>query len=416
MPKYKIDTSLDTFIKKTPFDFQVYEKSIYEPKKEGNFLFVKLRKVNISTLEAIRTLSKFLEIPLKEIGFAGLKDKYAYTEQYLSFPKEFENKLKYKTFLIKGNKKFETFENSFSKNQIFELYIKDFKQKIFSIEEVGYIEKNLSLGDLRGNNFIITIKNLDKALYKRLLKNIKIVKKYGFANYFGEQRFGSLKDRNSFIILEALKENYEKALYIYFIEGRDPSLKKLWGKWEKLYGKLKYSLEDFEKDVILGLKRGLSFKKAFQIFPKNIKLMFYFAFQSFIWNKVLSIYIKRKYKSGEVKFITSLPLRFYYEVYDYDYLKTLEVPYLGYKHKVKDKLLKEILENILKTWGITKEFYETKFFNLNIFTDGLRKAIVEKEVLKLKILKRERKKVTLNFFLPTGSYATILLRKLLFLK
>ena len=415
MSKYEIDTSLNKYIKKTPYDFQVYEKSIYNPEKEGKYLFLRLRKINISTLEAIRTFAKVNNIPLKEIGFAGLKDKYAYTEQFLSLPKDYENKIKYFSFII-FNQKVKSFEKVFQKEKIFEIYKRNFKQKIFSVEKIGYLKNKLSLGDLKGNEFIITLHNIHSKLFKQIRKNIQIVKKFGVANYFGEQRFGSLKDRSNFIILEATKGNFEKAIYIYFLEGRDPSLKKYWGDWESLYKKLKDSLEDFERDVILGLKRGLSFKKAFQIFPKNIKLMFYFAFQSFIWNKILSIYIKRKYPSGKVKFITNLPLYFYYEVYDYEYLKNLEIPYLGYKYEVKDPLLKDIFKSILKNFNIDESLYDMNFFNLKIFTDGKRKAIVDKDVLNINILKKEKGKLKLKFFLPTGSYATILLRKITFLR
>ncbi len=416
MLKYKIDTSLNKYIKKIPFDFQVYEKSIYEPTKEGDYLVFCLKKINISTLEAIRTFAKVNDISLKKIGFAGLKDKYAYTEQFLSLPKDYENKIKYFSFIIFNNKKIKTFKEFLSKEKIFEIYKKNCNQKIFSLEKLGYITKKISLGDLKGNEFIITLHHIQRELFKRLQRNIKIIKRYGVANYFGEQRFGSLKDRSNFIILEAIRDNFEKAIYIYFIEGRDPNLRKYWKNWEKLYGKLRHSLEDFEKDVILGLKRGLSFKKAFQIFPKNIKLMFYFAFQSFIWNKILAIYIKRKYPSGEVKFINKLPLYFYYEVYDYEYLKNLEIPYLGYKYKIEDPLLEEILNNTLQNFSIDKNLYELDFFNLKIFTDGKRKVLIDKDILNLNIIKKEKNKLTLKFFLPTGSYATILLRKLLFLK
>ena len=415
MSKYKIDTSLDKHIKKTPFDFQVYEKSIYNPEKEGNYLFLCLRKINTSTLEAIRTFAKVNNIPLKEIGFAGLKDKYAYTEQFLSLPKDYEDKIKYFSFII-FNRKVKSFEKIFPKEKIFEIYKNNFKLKIFSIEKIGYIKNKLSLGDLKGNEFIVILHNIHSKFFKQIKKNLQIVKKYGVANYFGEQRFGSLKDRSNFVILEAIKGNFEKAIYIYFLEGRDKVLKKYWGDWENLYKKLKDSLEDFERDVILGLKRGLSFKKAFQIFPKNIKLMFYFAFQSFIWNKILSIYIKRKYPSGKVKFITNLPLYFYYEVYDYEYLKNLEIPYLGYKYEVKDPLLKDIFKSILKNFNIDESLYDMNFFNLKIFTDGKRKAIVDKDILNINILKKEKGKLKLKFFLPTGSYATILLRKIIFLK
>jgi len=60
-------------IKTRPEDFIVEEVSTLEPKEEGKYHFIELKKRDVSTLEALRVISRFLKIPLKEIGFAALR-------------------------------------------------------------------------------------------------------------------------------------------------------------------------------------------------------------------------------------------------------------------------------------------------------------------------------------------------------
>jgi len=76
-------------IKTKPEDFVVEEVPLLEPKDEGKYHLVRLKKRDVSTLEALRVLSRFEKIPLKKIGFAGLKDRYAVTTQYLTIPEEY---------------------------------------------------------------------------------------------------------------------------------------------------------------------------------------------------------------------------------------------------------------------------------------------------------------------------------------
>ena len=381
-------------IKTRPDDFVVEEVPLLKPKEEGRYRLLKLKKRDVSTLEALRVLSRLEKIPLKEIGFAGLKDKYAVTSQYLTVPEDYSVEAGcYK--LIK---------NRWVKVESLNLD----REAGFCIEPLGRVNRPLTLGDLRGNRFTIVVRNFEKSLRERFYRNYDVVKRFGFPNYFGEQRFGSVKSRDDFVLKYLLKGNFEGALRSYFF-GK--SQIDFWGDWRRLYKSLSPALEEYEKDLIRGLMRGLTAEKAFRILPKNVRLMFNFAFQSFLWNEVLREYIEAKYPFERVPFINNWKLSYYLEVHDIDYLRELQIPYTGREFNVEDRVLKRAMEKVFKRHGVKEEWFNREVGGMVVMTDGLRRAVAFPE--EFKILEKSKRHIKLTFTLPPGSYATILLRFLL---
>ena len=143
----------------TPYSFKVVESIKLKPQKRGFYRLIEVTKKNRSTIELIEYLSSVLKIEQKEIGYAGLKDKNATTTQYLTLPRE-----------VKVDK----FKNSAE----------------VEIQEVGFVSKPLKIGDLVSNSFTIILENMNEAEYEKFKKAIEKIKKQGFANFFGYQRFG----------------------------------------------------------------------------------------------------------------------------------------------------------------------------------------------------------------------------------
>ena len=71
-------------MKQRPEDFFVYEIPMYEPCGEGEHIYVRIRKVGISHDELISTVARAWGVQTRDIGFAGIKDTQAVTEQTLS--------------------------------------------------------------------------------------------------------------------------------------------------------------------------------------------------------------------------------------------------------------------------------------------------------------------------------------------
>ena len=135
-------------IKQLAEDFIVSEIVDYDLLLNGRFYVFKLVKKGYNTLDAIKTVAKKFGISLKEIGYAGLKDRNAVTTQFIS---------------IVGKK---NLDDSY-----------DFEN--IKLELAGYRDERLYPGCLKGNCFEIIIRNI----IKRPKEINRIV------NYFGEQRF-----------------------------------------------------------------------------------------------------------------------------------------------------------------------------------------------------------------------------------
>ena len=156
----QIHEPIDFKFQQNKDDFIVDEIPLRTFSGDGNFLILKIRKINISTWELLRIISQTLEIDENQIGYAGLKDKSATTTQYISVPL---NKSKY-------------FQRLNSKD----------------IKILGTFRHNqkLKIGDLKGNRFKITLKNIDADDLATIYQTISQIQKNGMPNYFGYQRFG----------------------------------------------------------------------------------------------------------------------------------------------------------------------------------------------------------------------------------
>src|SRR5262249_9688433 len=73
-------------IKRTPSDFEVEEIPLYRPCGEGEHLYIYIEKTGLSTPELVARAAGIFAVPERQIGYAGLKDKWARTRQTISVP------------------------------------------------------------------------------------------------------------------------------------------------------------------------------------------------------------------------------------------------------------------------------------------------------------------------------------------
>jgi len=372
-------------IKKKPQDFFVKEILDISLSDKGKYAYFKLKKIDRNTIDVIREIAQRLKVPVKNVTFAGLKDKNAVTEQYIAI-----EGLKYIPQTIEG-----------------------FNYKLTFL---GFAKQPLKLGKFKGNYFEIIVRNVSKAERFRAEKNLPFISQYGFANYFGEQRFGSIKNANEFIVKYLLNHEYEKALKEYLLSYSDKYIKRLlkrfWGNWKEFL-KILPKEATYERKVVEELAKGVSFKQSFLALPKNIRLMFSFTYQSYLWNKTLYRFITRYFPYCEVHSgIKDWKYAFYKEMKEkiFKDIKDLEIPFLGVEKPPLNRKIKTILEEILREENIDKSLLKEERIGIKLFSDGTRKAIALPENLKMERIGRSVLK--LSFILPPGSYATVLLRKL----
>jgi tRNA pseudouridine13 synthase len=132
-------------IKAVPEDFIV--KEVIDLKtNSGDYSYYTLKKRNYTTIKAVSFIAEKLGINVKNIGFAGMKDKNAVTEQAVS--------------IFRGPKK-------------------DFKFNDIELKFIGIGKERINLGENKGNYFEIVVRNIEKAP-----KTKKFI-----INCFDEQRF-----------------------------------------------------------------------------------------------------------------------------------------------------------------------------------------------------------------------------------
>jgi len=141
-------------------DFKVFEQLPFLPCGEGEHLFIHIRKTGANTLFVARELAKYFKVKEQLVSYAGLKDRFAVTEQWFGIHVPGKQEYDLTDLMIEG------------------------------VEVLSYKRHNKKLrtGALTGNRFELILRNVTeiKTLYERWKKIIE----QGVPNYFGEQRFG----------------------------------------------------------------------------------------------------------------------------------------------------------------------------------------------------------------------------------
>jgi tRNA pseudouridine13 synthase len=397
-----------------PDDFIVKEISNYpKEKKGGNFSLADVTAVNWETNLLIRELSNVLNISRKRIGFAGTKDKRAKTTRLMSFYKVSMNKLE-------------------------EINIKDVE-----VCNLYQSDRPIKIGDLKGNSFDIIIRNIDENICKEnFRKNYEIIKNNdGFPNFFGIQRFGILRPISHLVGKYILKGDFEQAVMTYIgnpVDTEDIEDFLLRDKLERTHNfpealKSYPNKLNFEKAILNKLVVDKNdFVKALLELPKNLLTMFIYAYQSYLFNKILSERIRRDLPLNKaIKGDIVLPIRSGKLTSESIYVTDDNI------EKINRQILKgrAVVSGVLFGFDsifskgemgeiehkiIQEEKIDSRDFIIPeipfISSSGLRRSLISK-FNNLNYcwiddnLNRNKFAINLKFELPKGNYATCLLRE-----
>ena len=377
-------------IKGEPEDFYVKEIIDLGKKKPGEtFKYFIMWKRNLTTIRAIKIVSRKLKISKRRISFAGEKDKRAITEQYIA---------------IRGLKEYR------------ELY--DFGN--VKLKYVGSFSEPIGISDIIGNEFIILIRKITEDEKKKFLENVEIFKN-GFVNYFDDQRFGDVRCNNHLIGKAIINRDWETAckILLTFTSEKENKiatearewLKKNWGNW-------KDAIKIFPKwlDIELAVLNYLinhpnDFLGALKKIHRRLIRMFIHSYQSYLWNKSVSEFIKQFTK--DCKFI-KLEIGEFCVPKNRDIIERLKnerFPIVGYDTRIKS--IKEeyrlILERILDKERIKLDdffFLEESYLSAE---GSFRSIIEEPKNFEYEIKNNE---ILLKFILSKGSYATMFIKHL----
>jgi tRNA pseudouridine13 synthase len=342
-------SSIDFHFKQTPRDFVVEEIPLYEFSGEGEHLVLFVRKKELSTLELVGILAKYLNIKNKDIGYAGLKDKHAMTKQYISLHRNHEEKLE------------------------------NFEHESIKILSKTYHNNKIRIGHLQGNRFFIKLKKVNPTSAQKIDEALKNIAELGMPNFFGFQRFGNDGDNHiqGEQIAKGEKKERNPKIRKFLISAYQSHLFNLWLSRRLEINTLVQNFKAEELETLLNMPQGEIAKLKAQTHPF----------------KLLSGDIMEHYPYGRL---------FDYDgsAHDLERFNTRDISVTG--------LLcgKKVKSSCDLAGVIEKEFDDT------IEADGARRyAWVYPTDIEGRFKPIEAQ-YELNFTLPKGSYATVLLEEI----
>jgi tRNA pseudouridine13 synthase len=159
-PRASREEGIGGVLKERPEDFIVEEIPTYDPSGEGEHLYLGIQKTNMPHTEMLGVLCRHFGVDESAIGFAGMKDRVAVTQQTVSvhLPKEKP--------------------------------VGELRHERLAVLWARRHTNKLRRGHLRGNRFVIRIRQVDPMQVRTVKRRLEELAVRGIPDYFGEQRFG----------------------------------------------------------------------------------------------------------------------------------------------------------------------------------------------------------------------------------
>lgn len=389
-------------LKQNPGDFRVEE--ILRPdfiQKSGKWTIFRLHKSGWNTLDALLKISNESKVSISEIGYAGKKDRHATTSQYLScqkplkIPKELGN--------------------------------------VLQLEKIGFSNRPLSPEANAGNRFVLILRNLLEREIESVRNNFEKIGNNGFINYYDSQRFSRFHPEFKLPILSYLKGDAETCLKLILTDpyagekkqarDRKKNIQAVWGNWSQCK---KWSDSKLENRIFFDLSRERNptqktYSDLIFQFPEEELLMLVSSMQSLIWNEFVSeLLISEGYSGVRIK--TKTGFLFFPGESSTESLSPSRIlsvpgePGIGKLEYSKKEM--NVLRKILDSNGLDETIFDRSPFPNIRMNSFERKAKVIPGNFQMANFEDDdlhpgKRKVKISFQLPSGAYATMLVKRLM---
>lgn len=379
-----------------------------------------LVKRNWDDFQAVRTVAQRLGISPHQIHIAGIKDANALTAQHVT---------------IEG---------------VTPEAIKKVKINDIEIRPIRFFHAKLSSYYILGNNFRImvhAVSHSEADIKHRVSKVVGELEALGGApNFFGHQRFGTIRPITHLVGKALIKGKFRKAAMLFLAKpspNEHPESRKA---REKLWHTqdFKKALKEFPKKLHYErlmlwhlAKKPNDFVGAFRRLPAKLRILFPQAYQAYLFNKILSRRIAQGLQPNRVEFgdyvvgieASGLPNISKYKIASQENISEIKkalklgkmflaLPLAGFRQKLSQGVQGENEKHVLEEEGVSLENFKIKGMPELSLKGGLRAALAPLKGFSLNKISRDevnphKKKVVVSFMLYRGSYATVLLREIM---
>jgi tRNA pseudouridine13 synthase len=383
-------------LKQLPDDFQVEEVPEVQPGPDGAFAFYRLEKRGWTTPDALAALRRRWKIDGRRLSYGGLKDRHAWTIQYLT--------------IWRGPQR-------------------NFHHQQIAVEYLGQLSAPYNSHAIRHNRFVLTLRDLTSTHADAAMQRGERLKVEGVPNYFDDQRFGSVGAGEEFIARLLVKGQFEDALRLAltapyeFDRAAQKEEKRLlvehWGDWAQLKDRLPRgharSLVDY-----LRVHSG-DFRGAVARLRPELRGLYLSAYQSHLWNQLLARWLRQHCRPEQLASITlrlgKVPVHTNLDPSQQQALADLSLPLPSARlHLEANDPRLPLVESVLAEEELTLRDLQVKGIREMFFSKGERAALcvpihftVQQEADEIHPGKR---KLLLRFELARGCYATMVVKHL----
>jgi tRNA pseudouridine13 synthase len=161
LPRAHGPALVQALLRAEPADFVVEESLSFTPDDQGSHWLVQVRKTDANTEWVARQLARIADVPVRDIGYAGLKDRHAVATQWFSLPL--------------GERPAPDWSA-----------LTDAGIEVLCCRRHG---RKLRRGAIAWNSFVLRLRDLAGDL-PGLEGRLQVIARQGVPNYFGPQRFG----------------------------------------------------------------------------------------------------------------------------------------------------------------------------------------------------------------------------------
>lgn len=371
------------------------EETHLQPRGEGPYRLYRLTKRGWGSEELVRHLARRLRLRRALFAYGGRKDRGALTVQYLTIRSRRDRS-------IDGDG--------------------------FELRSLGFVDRPMGPNAIRANRFSIVLRDLDPACAAEVSDNVRRLERWGVPNYFDDQRFRSFTQYRCFPAAVLVQGDWEGALRLLLTtpepgaprreRERLEQLAQAWGRWEEAVPLARYPHERRALERLACPGSGAV--QALAELPRESLSLLLASYQSHLWNQALaaavrqhaSVWLALPGLAGDYPF-PAVGVEEHLHT-----LRKLTIPTPGPRLAAAEPAGTEAMLRILAAEGITPAMLALRPLRTAFLKSTRRDAFVVPGGITLTWLPNatdaaREATARLDFSLPPGAYATMVVRGVL---